>query len=241
MKRRLLLLLVLAAVLLTGCAGYERVQHPPRVTVGGSNTIAVLFFDNLTDDYAISHEVEQEIIQTLSGYYRVLPPSEVEWATVRLGLMRGQAPDASQAVRLGQMLGVDALVVGEVTAYYQPVTQTPPYPTGRTMIEGGRTLYQYEYMENTKVMVTFTGRVMETRSGNVIHRMRAEGEHSSDRKEILRWPREWWPADRKPSSWDLPQPSYAQVPYARQNAIRHAVSVFTEALMPTYTWERVAD
>ena len=131
MKRKLILLL-LAAVLLSGLRSYERVQNPPRVTVGGSNTVAVLFFDNFTDDYAITHEVEQEIVKTLSGYYRVLPPSEMEWALVRLGLLRGHSPDRDQAVRLGQMLGVDAVVVGEVSGYFQPVTQTPPYPTGRT-------------------------------------------------------------------------------------------------------------
>ena len=156
MKRKLLLLVVLAA-LLSGCAGYQRVQHPPRVNLG--STVAVLFFDNFTDDYAISHEVEQELVKTLSGYYRVLPPAEVEWALVRLGLLRGQSPDPNQAIRLGQMLGVDALVMGEVSGYFQPVTQTPPYPTGREMIdERDNKLYQYEYVENTQVMVSFTGR-----------------------------------------------------------------------------------
>lgn len=241
MKRKLLIVLVLAAAVLTGCAGYERVQHPPKVTVGGNNTIAVLFFENVTDDYAISHEIEQEIVSTLSGYYRVLQPSEVEWAIVRLGLLHGQSPDRNEAVRLGQMLGVDAIVVGEVSGYFQPVTQTPPYPTGRTTTDDrGNTLYQYEYLESTKVMVSFTGRVMDTRTGNVIHRLRVEGQSTSDRKEIIRWPREWWPADRKPTTWDLPAPSHANVPYARQSAVRQAVSQFTADLMPTYTWEKVA-
>lgn len=105
-------------------AAGESGQHRRRVV-----------FDNFTDDYAISHEVEQELVKTLSGYYRVLPPAEVEWALVRLGLLRGQSPDPNQAIRLGQMLGVDALVMGEVSGYFQPVTQTPPYPTGREMID----------------------------------------------------------------------------------------------------------
>ena len=237
MKRKLLLLVVLAA-LLSGCAGYQRVQHPPRVNLG--STVAVLFFDNFTDDYAISHDVEQELVKTLSGYYRVLPPAEVEWALVRRGLLRGQSPDPNQAIRLGQMLGVDALVMGEVSGYFQPVTQTPPYPTGREMTdERGNKLYQYEYVENTQVMVSFTGRVMDTRSGNVIHRLRVQGQSSSERKEILRYPREWWPANRRPTTWDLPAPSYSQVPWVRQNAIREAISQFTEDIMPTYTWEKV--
>jgi len=241
MKRKLLLVvLVLAAALLAGCFGYEQVQHPPKITIGGSNTVAVLFFDNFTSDYSISHDVEQEIIKTLSGYYRVLQPSEVEWALVRIGLLRGQSPDRNQAIRLGQMLGVDAIIVGEVSGYFQPVTQTPPYPTGRTRPGADGSLeYQYEYMETTKVMVNFTGRVMETNGGNVIHRVRAEGEYSSDRKEIIRYPREWWPADRRPSTWDLPAVSTNQVSWVRQNAIRQAVTKFTADIMPYYTWEKV--
>ena len=240
MKRKLVLLAVVA-VLLTGCAGYELVQNPPKVTVGGSNTVAVLFFDNFTDDYAVSHEVEQEIIKTLSSYYRVISPTEAEWALVRLGLMRGQSPNRDQAIRLGQMLVVDALVMGEVSGYFEPVTQTPPYPTGRSKVENGQVLYQYEYIENTQVMVSFTGRVMDTRSGNVIHRLRVDGKQNSERKEILRWPREWWSQNRPPTSWDVPKPTYSQVPWVRQSAIRQAVSTFTADLMPTTSWVKVAD
>lgn len=238
MKRKLGLLIIVA-LLLVGCS-MERVMIPPKVTIGGGNTIAVLFFDNFTDDYAISHEVEQELVKTLSGYYRVLEPAEVEWALVRLGLMRGQSPDRDQAIRLGQMLGVDALVVGEVSGYFAPITQTPPYPTGRTRVnERGQIEQQFEFIESTQVLVSFTGRVMDTRSGNVIYRLRAEGQGENDRKEILRFPREWWPENRGPSSWDIPRPSHADIPWVRTTALRNAVSYFVKDLMPTYTWQRV--
>lgn len=239
MKRKLGLLIIVS-LLLVGCSGLERVTTPPVVTVGGGNTIAVLFFDNFTDDYAISHEVEQELVKTLSEYYRVLDPQEVEWALVRLGLMRGQSPDRNQAIRLGEMLGVDALVMGEVSGYFAPITQTPPYLTGRTQVDrDGNTLHQYEYLENTKVMISFTGRVMDTRAGNVIHRLRVEGQGAHDYKEIIRFPREWWPENRAPSTWDVPRPSQTNVPHTRQTALRQAVNEFIADLMPTYHWRSV--
>ncbi|NMB01381.1 MAG: hypothetical protein GX971_07695 [Firmicutes bacterium] len=239
MKRKLVLLVVVA-LFLVGCSGYERVMHPPVVRVGGENTVAVLFFDNFTDDYAISHEVEQELVKKLSEYYRVLDPQEVEWALVRLGLLRGQSPDRDQAVRLGQMLGVDALVMGEVSGYFAPITQTPPYPTGRTQVDNkGQTLQQYEYVESTNVMISFTGRVMDTRAGNTIYRLRAEGKADNNRKEILRFPREWWPANRGPTTWDLPRPSQTDVSWVRQSALRQAVNQFVKDLMPTYSWQKV--
>lgn len=233
MKRKLGLL-VLVALLFVGCATYEREMVPPRVTVGGGNTVAVLFLDNFTSDYGIAHDVEQQIIKTLSEYYRVVPPQETEWALVRLGLLRGQSPDRDTTIRLGQMLGVDAVIVGEVSGYFAPLTQTQPYPTKERWereIKG----YDWEISQNTRVMVSFTGRVMETRGGNVIHRVRAEGEYSTDTKKMIGWFRD----GDKPGFWNTPSPHNNDIPYVRQTAIRNAVSQFTKDLMPTYEWYKV--
>jgi hypothetical protein len=234
--KRKLSLLVLIALLLVGCASYEREQLPPKVTVGGGNTVAVIFFDNFTDDYSLSYEVEQRILQTLSEYYRVVDPSETEWALVRLGLLRGQSPNQDQAVRLGQMLGVDALVMGEVSAYFAPVTQTEPYMSRQRAV-GDKTEFEWEVAQNTRVMVSFTGRVMETRSGNVIHRVRAEGESYVDTKKAIGWFRQ----GEKPGFWNIPSPHKNDIPGVRQSAVRKAVSQFTEDLMPTYRWVKVDD
>lgn len=233
MKRKLGLL-VLVALLLVGCASYERAMIPPRVTVGGGNTVAVLFFDNFTSDYGISHEVEQQLIKTLSEYYRVLTPQETEWALVRVGLMRGQSPDRDAAIRLGQLLGVDALVMGEVSGYFAPLTQTQPYPATEA-IRSGVKGFDWEIGQNTRVMVSFTGRVMDTRGGNVIHRVRAEGEYSTNTKKTIGWFRD----GEKPGFWNTPAPHNNDIPYVRQTALRNAVSQFTNDLMPTYEWHRV--
>jgi hypothetical protein len=234
MKRKLGLL-VLLALLLAGCAGYEQVMVPPKVQVGGGNTVAVLFFDNFTNDYSISYEVEQQIMRTLSEYYRVITPEEAEWALVRLGLLRGQSPDRDQAIRLGQMLGVDALVMGELSGYFAPVTQTEPYPAKEKYNDKGVRGYDWEIGQNTRVMVSFTGRVMETRGGNVIHRVRAQGEGSTNSKKTIGW----WPDGKQPGFWNIPGPHQNDVPIVRQTAVRQAVSQFTEDLMPTYYWRRV--
>ena len=233
MKRKLGLL-VLIALLLVGCANYEREQLPPKVTIGGGNTVAVIFLDNFTDDYSISYEVEQRIVQTLSEYYRVVGPEETEWALVRLGLLRGQSPSRDQAIRLGQMLGVDALVMGEVSAYFAPITQTEPYMAKQRVVKD-RTEFEWEVAQNTRVMIGFTGRVMDTRSGNVIHRLRTEGESAVDTKRAIGWFRQ----NEKPGFWSVPSPHKNDIPSVRQSAIRQAVSRFVQDLMPTYHWVRV--
>lgn len=234
MKRKLGLL-VLVVLLLAGCSTHERVMVPPKVNVGGSNTIAILFFDNLTDDYALSHEVEQQLSRQLSAYYRVIEPIEAEWALVRLGLRRGQAPSPDEVVRLGQLLGVDAVLFGEVAGYFAPITQTSPYIVGSRDNEKGQRENKWEIAQTTNVMVSFTGRVMSTRGGNIIFRERVEGEASRDRKDSL----EWFPEGKKPSLWSIPRPSSIDVSSARQSALREAVDQFTAELLPTYVWRKV--
>ncbi|HKM43039.1 MAG TPA: hypothetical protein VJZ70_03500 [Limnochordia bacterium] len=233
MKRKLVFI-VLVALFLVGCTGYEREMVPPKVQVGGGNTVALLFFDNFTSDYAVSHEAEQEIVRVLSQYYRVISPQEAEWALVRLGLLRGQSPHRDEAIRLGQMLGVDAIIMGELSGYFAPVTQGQPVPTKERTDGRGIKGYDWEMSQNTRVMVSFTGRVMDTRSGNVIHRVRAEGESSTDSRKTIGW----FADGDKPGFWHIPSPHNNDVSYVKQSAIRLAVSQFTQDLMPTYQWHK---
>lgn len=237
MKRKLGVLVILA-LLMAGCANYERVMVPPKVSIGPGKSVAVLFFDNLTDEYTISYEVEQQLVRTLGGYYRVLEPAETEWALVRLGLLRGEMPNSDQAIRLGQMLGVDAIVFGEVSSYYTPITQTPPYIiANRTNPTSGKRENRWELMQNTRVMLSFTARVVNTHSGNMVHRQRVEGESARDRKVALF--DKWLPDGQKPSAFFLPKPDRFDIPDQTKYALRQAVEQFSADLLPTYVWLKI--
>lgn len=234
MKKKLVFL-ALVVILLTGCSSHERVMVPPKVSVGGSNTIAILFFDNLTDDYALSYEIEQKLSQELQTYYKVIDPIEAEWALVRLGLRRGQNPSPDEAVRLGQLLNADAVLFGEVSGYFTPITQTPPYIAGTRDNERGQREYKWEISQSTNVLVSFTGRLVSTRNGNIIYRQRVEGEANRERKDFV----EWLPEGKQPGGWLIPRQSGADIPSARGSALREAVDQFTADLLPTYVWRKV--
>lgn len=240
MKRKLGILLILA-ILLVGCSNYERVMVPPRVTMGAGKSVAVLFFDNLTPEYAISYEVEQALTRKLSEHYRVLEPAQTEWALVRLGLLRGEMPSSEQAISLGQLLGVDAVIFGEVSSYYTPITQSPPYIAESKIISTstGARAYRWELTQNTRVMVSFIGRVINTHSGNMIHRHSVTGESVTDRKITLF--DEWLPEGKKPDLFFLPRPNEHDVPEQRKLAIRQAVDQFTADLLPTYVWRKIEE
>ncbi len=237
MRRRLGLLLVVA-ILLVGCSTYEREMVPPKIDLGSSRRIAVLFFDNLTDDYPLVYEVEERLSEKLGEYYRVTEPREADWALARVGLRPTETPSVEQARRLGELLKVDAFVFGEVSGYFEHIIQTRPYPLTSTTeeTEGGKRT-KYELAQSTTVMVSFTGRVMSARSGNVIHRGRAQGEESIERKVPLGW----YPEGKEPKAWDIPRPSRMDVPDARRAALREAVDQFTQDLLPTYIWRKVEE
>lgn len=236
MKRKLSLLLIVA-FLLVGCSTYERELVPPQVDLGSSRRIAVLFFDNFTDDYPLVYEVEQRLCEQLGEYYRVIEPREADWALARVGLRPTELPTAEQARRLGDLLGVDALILGEVSGYFEPIIQTRPYIVKTEETEEGQRRNKYEIAQTTKVMISFTGRAILTRSGNIVHRVRAQGEESIERKESLGW----YPEGKEPKAWDIPKPSRLDVPDARRSALRRAVAQFTKDLLPTYVWRKVQD
>ena len=175
-------LLLLAALLLSGCSNYERHEVPPKVYVGDSRRIAVLFFDNLTDSPALAYEVEQELCAQLSSYYSVTEPREADWALARLGLRPTQVPTVEQAQRLGRLLDVDALLFGEVSGYFEPILQTPPYivEDKHTAEKGDEN--RWELAQTTQVMLSFTARLMSTRSGNIIYLERVQAEEDKERK-----------------------------------------------------------
>lgn len=234
MKKKLMFLLVLV-VLLAGCSSHERVTVPPKVSVGGTNTIALLFFDNLTDEYSLAYEIEQKLSQELRAYYKVIDPIEAEWALVRVGLRRGQNPSPDEVVRLGQLLNVDAVLFGEVAGYFTPITQTPPYISGTRDNDKGQREYKWEINQTTNVLVSFTGRLMSTKGGNIIYRQRVEGESSRDRTDFI----EWLPEGKQPNAWLIPRQTGADISSTKASALREAVDQFTADLLPTYVWRKV--
>ncbi len=234
---RKLTLLTVIMVLLSGCANYERTVVAPKEDLGGASSIAVLFFDNYTDDYGIAYEMEEQISRKLSEHYQVVEPVEAEWALVRLGLRRGVMPTPDQAVRLGKLLRVDALLVGELSAYFAPVTQTQPYISKTRTNEEGEQEVRWEISRTTMAMVGFSGRILSTRTGNVIYRERVEGENTIVHKETVG--HKWYPAGKRPDRIFIPRVSNVDVPAARAAAVNQAANRFTADLLPTYVWRRV--
>ncbi|HHT74320.1 MAG TPA: hypothetical protein GX008_11480 [Firmicutes bacterium] len=234
LTRLALVSILVVAALLSGCFGRERVMVPPKNDLGGAESIAVIYFENYTDQPNISYDVEEKVAGKLREYYYVAERGEVERALAELGLRRGLVPTRDEILRLGRKLDVDAIVTGEVGFYFEEVVQNPPH-IARLYEEGTKAVW--EVAQRTKTVVNFTGRVIDARTGNILYTRRAEGESSEFRNTTLSWT-----SPHEAPSWVLiPSPSKMDIPNVRARAVSHAADQFTADLLPTYQWVKIEE
>lgn len=236
MKRSFLKFGVLfaAVLLLTGCFGRERVMVPPKVDLGGAESVAVIYFENYTEYPGAAYDIEERIGDELREYYYVVDRGRVESALAELGLRRGLVPTRDEICRLGRMLDVDVIVTGEVVSYFEEIVQDPPYIA---KLSEDRTQAEWEVKQRTQVVLNFAGRVLDARSGNIMYSRRVQGEGSETKVTRLSWTK----PDEAPSWILIPNPSRTDLPTVRTRAVTQAVDQFTADLLPTYVWRKIQE
>jgi len=112
-------LAMLAAI--AGCAG-RRAQvnyHDPNMDFSLIQTVAVLPFENLSDDRTAGEAVRDVFMTMLqaTGAVYVLPPGEIGRGISRLSLSNPSAPTTEEAVRFADIVDADVLIAGTVLEY----------------------------------------------------------------------------------------------------------------------------
>lgn len=107
-------------VLTAACGGRQlKSYHDPEMDFGMIETIAVLPFDNVTNDRASAarvRDVFSTMLQATAQFY-VIPRGELSRALASMGARDPEAPTVDEVKKLGKMLGVDAIVTGLVREY----------------------------------------------------------------------------------------------------------------------------
>jgi hypothetical protein len=105
-------------VLFFGCAA-DDVYFEPNMDFGSLQTVAVLPFQNLTNQEYASERIRDAFMGRLlaTGAVYVLPPGEVATGIQRAGRIPPAGPSVEQIKKLGAVLGVDAVITGVVTEY----------------------------------------------------------------------------------------------------------------------------
>lgn len=231
-KHSRLVLLLMVVLFTTGCFGErEQVMVPPRADLKGANRLAVLYLSNYTSDPGIVLELEQGIRNRLRGYYRMVDSSEVDTFLDRYGYDRGDRVSSDLIYRLGRELKVDAVIVGDISYYFEDVSQDVPKLTS-TYDNGQKG--RWSVRQETEALVVLSARVIETRNGTILYSTKVEGRDATSSTTMLNYA-----GLESPPASMVPRPSRRDIPRTRMGAINEAVDFFTADLLPTYVWRRV--
>jgi polysaccharide biosynthesis protein PelC len=112
-----LLCLVIAAPVCS--AQVTDVFRDPNMDFGSIRSIAVLPFANLAREQVVAERVRDVFINRLlsTGAVYVLPVGEVARGVASLEVQAPSAPTSEEVVKLGALLGVEAVITGVVREY----------------------------------------------------------------------------------------------------------------------------
>lgn len=115
------LYLVLLLVFIASC-GPRNVPtdfRDPEMDFAAVRSVAVLPFNNLTQDRLAAARVRDTFTNSLlaSGAIYVLPPGEVARGIARAGMLDPTAPSDEEVARLASIIRVDAFITGVVREY----------------------------------------------------------------------------------------------------------------------------
>src|SRR5690606_37109331 len=179
--------LILAAVVAAGCTGErERVMLPPEAPVTGIRSVAVVGFANYTVDPGISVLFEESVAQTLreSGQYLVVDVATARAALAAIGATPEQLADPNTARALGRRLGVDAIITGAATDYFDDVS---PSATRCFCCRSEAFGASLRGIMRPVVYVAFQGGVVEAKDGASIWSKTVDGQDSTTRTVYLSW------------------------------------------------------
>jgi hypothetical protein len=108
-----------SVILLTACATTSDTYIDSNMDFGAIKTVAVMPFASLTRDAVIAERVRDVFINKLlsTGAVYVLPTGEVARGVARAETQNPTAPSGEEAVKLGGIIKVQAVITGVVREY----------------------------------------------------------------------------------------------------------------------------
>jgi len=117
--RHLKILVWGSVILLSACATGSDTYIDPNMDFGAIKTIAVMPFTSLTRDAVTAERVRDVFINKLlsTGAVYVLPTGEVARGVGRAEVQNSAAPSGEEAIKLGGIIKVQAIITGVVREY----------------------------------------------------------------------------------------------------------------------------
>ena len=108
-----------ALLLLIACAGSKSTYIDPNMDFGAVKSVAVMPFVSLAKDQIVAERVRDVFINRLlaTGAVYVLPVGEVARGATRGEIQNPSSPSPEEAVKLGGIIKVQAIITGVVREY----------------------------------------------------------------------------------------------------------------------------
>jgi hypothetical protein len=109
----------LVFLLLIACAGSKSTYIDPNMDFGAVKSVAVMPFVSLAKDQIVAERVRDVFINRLlaTGAVYVLPVGEVARGATRGEIQNPSSPSPEEAVKLGGIIKVQAIITGVVREY----------------------------------------------------------------------------------------------------------------------------
>lgn len=175
--------LALALLAVAGCAS---TPEPPAYSLYNHEALAVLPFENLTQDPGLAQELQDAFLARLVQLSAVPVIEGAPVATLMAG--EGADPaslqqDAAARSAIARQLDSDVVLVGSVTSYSEGLSEGSPR---RVKVGFSSDRHQWGYYRSRTVQVMASIRLIDTASGRILWVKNAEG--SSGRRHWVELP-----------------------------------------------------
>ena len=239
-RKRIICLLILASLFfsLFSCSA-PQVRRKPKVVMSNINRVAVIDFENYTTDKGLGIEIVGEIMSKIveAGQIQLVERGQLEGVLREQNLAVKGFISPETAKEVGKILGVDALILGEIT-YYQTTAEmnvdqnppfTPKHPENPSSWDRLKMSSQdtTNIWEEDKVTTNISLRLVEVETGSVVW-------SRSMSVEVRKWLGSLVYSGKYNPYIRIPSPIYLDVPEFRSLAIDRIVCEFVLDLFGGY-------
>jgi len=119
--RKFILSLVIASLAACSAPSYYDVYHNPAMDFDTVKTVAIMPFENLTDDKSAAERVRDVFTNIFlsTGQIYVIPTGEVRRGSLRAGITDLPTPSAEEIIKFASITKVNVVITGVVREYGQ--------------------------------------------------------------------------------------------------------------------------
>jgi len=231
LRHKKIMIFVFPYIIFSGCTAPEKAFRPPIYDMSGFKTIMITPFENYTQNPAIAETVGDNFIETLikargrtfkilSGVKYISTESEIDLRTIDLKTRSGL-----DLIR--KRLGVDGIISGKVTRYFEDVRVNPPVKKIYFDKARQRREIWWESNKITYVIVAASVTLINPEDGKILFT-----DSRVSKSEKNQFYRIDWSSDSPPPGYMIPLPDKTLIPELITEATRKLVNELSKNFVP---------